>query len=435
MKRNMTLFLVGMSHKSAPVDVRERMGIGRESIERFLRGLLTSPDIGECLVLSTCNRVEMLGLSPDVSAAVDHAIEYLGAFHGKKPSSMKDYFYIKEGPEAVRHVLRVSSSLDSMVVGEPQILGQVKDSYRAATASDTSGPVLNRLLHRAFFTAKRVKNETGIASRPVSVSSAALWLCEEALGGPSGKRILMVGAGDMGEETLKQFACAQPGEILITNRTRSRAEALCERFVGRYVAWENLPEAVGSADIVISCTGSDRPIITAPMVARAVEGRNGRPLAIIDIAVPRDVDRAVGDIAGVSLYNIDSLNAVVKRNITERESDAVRSERIVEEETAKFMAWFDSLDLVPTIVLLRRKLKMIGEEEVRKTLASWDGLTDVQAKRVTLLVDAVINKILHDPTVYLKRDAQAAGKSTVELIRGLFALDGEDADDQDRHEE
>jgi glutamyl-tRNA reductase len=170
------------------------------------------------------------------------------------------------------------------------------------------------------------------------------------------------------------------------------------------------------------------------MVVRAIEGRNGRRLAIIDIAVPRDVEEAVGDIAGVSLYNIDSLNAVVKKNITERESEAARSERIVEEETAKFMAWFDSLDLVPTIVLLRRKLKMIGEEEIRKTVASWEGLGDDDARRLTFLVDAVINKILHDPTVYLKGDANAMGKSTVELIRGLFALDGEDADDQDRHE-
>ena len=434
MKRNMTIFLVGMSHKSAPVDVREKMGIGQESIEHFLRGLATSPDIDECLVLSTCNRVEMLGLSPDVSAAVKHAIEYLGAFHGRDPSRMKHYFYIKEGSDAVRHVLRVSSSLDSMVVGEPQILGQVKDSYRAATTSDTSGPVLNRLLHRAFFTAKRVKNETGIASRPVSISSAALWLCEEALGGPSGKSVLMIGAGEMGEETLKQLACAQPGQIFIANRTRVKAQALCERFVGKYVAWEHLAEAVGSADIVITCTGSQRPIITAPMVVRAIEGRNGRRLAIIDIAVPRDVEEAVGDIAGVSLYNIDSLNAVVKKNITERESEAARSERIVEEETAKFMAWFDSLDLVPTIVLLRRKLKMIGEEEIRKTVASWEGLGDDDARRLTFLVDSVINKILHDPTVYLKGDANAMGKSTVELIRGLFALDGEDADDQDRHE-
>jgi glutamyl-tRNA reductase len=431
-KRNLTLFLVGMSHKSAPVDVRERMGIGRESVERFLKGLATSPDVDECLVLSTCNRVEILGLAPDVSAAVTRAISYLGSFHGRDPGAMKDYFYIKEDREAVRHVLRVSSSLDSMVVGEPQILGQVKDSYRAATASDTSGPVLNRLLHRAFFTAKRVKNETGIASRPVSVSSAALWLCEESLGGPSGKSILMIGAGEMGEDTLKHFACVQPREIRIANRTRATAQQLCERFVARYVVWEEIGEAIGSADIVISCTGSDRPIITVPMIKKTLADRNGRHLAIIDIAVPRDVEPAVGDLAGVSLYNIDSLNAVVKKNITERESDAVRSERIVEEETAKFMGWLDSLDLVPTIVLLRRKLKLIGDEEVRKALSSWEGLGDEEARRVRLLVDSIINKILHDPTVFLKRDVQGAGRSTVELIRGLFALNGEDADDQDR---
>jgi len=431
-KRNMTLFVVGMSHKSAPVDIREKMGIGQESIEIFLKGLATSPDIDECLVLSTCNRVEIVGLSPDVSAAVKHAISYLGSFHGRNPSAMKDYFYIREDRDAVRHVFRVSSSLDSMVVGEPQILGQVKDSYRAATASETSGPVLNRLLHRAFFTAKRVKNETAIASRPVSVSSAALWLCEESLGGTSGKSIFMIGAGEMGEETLKQLACAQPGEICIANRTREKAQALCERFVGTYVPWDDLPEAVGLADIIITCTGSQRPIITQPMVQRVMEGRNGRPLAIIDIAVPRDVEQAVGDITGVSLYNIDSLNAVVKNNITERESDAVRSERIVEEETNKFMGWLDSLDLVPTIVLLRKKLKLIGEEEVDKTLASWENPTEDEIRRLRFLADSIINKVLHDPTVYLRRDAQAAGASTVEMIRGLFALNGEDGDDQDR---
>lgn len=433
-KRNMTLFVVGMSHKSAPVDVREKMGIGQDSIEKFLKGMVSSPDIDECLVLSTCNRVEILGLSPDVTAAVTYAISYLGSFHDRDPFAMKKYFYIREDREAVRHVLRVSSSLDSMVVGEPQILGQVKDSYRAATASDTSGPVLNRLLHRAFFTAKRVKNETAIASRPVSVSSAALWLCEQSLGGPEGKSILMVGAGEMGEETLKHFACGQPGEIHITNRTREKAQALCERFVGTYVPWENLTEAIGSSDIVITCTGSKRPIITAPMVAGAIEGRNGRPLAIIDIAVPRDVEQAAGNIAGVSLFNIDSLNEVVTRNKTERESDAARSERIVEEETDKFMGWLDSLDLVPTIVLLRRKLKLIGDEEVTKMLASWENPTDEEVRRVRLLADSIINKVLHDPTVYLRHDAQAAGTSTVDLIRDLFALGGEDADDKDRDE-
>jgi glutamyl-tRNA reductase len=204
--------------------------------------------------------------------------------------------------------------------------------------------------------------------------------------------------------------------------------------VGTYVAWENLAEAVGSADIVITCTGSAQPIITAPMVTRALKGRNGRPLAIIDIAVPRDVEQAVGDIAGVSLYNIDNLNEVVKRNISERESDAVRSERIVDEETDKFMGWLDSLDLVPTIVLLRRKLKLIGDEEVNKTLASWERPTEEEIRRVRFLAESIINKVLHDPTMYLKHDAQTAGSSTVELIRDLFALDGEDADDHNRDE-
>jgi glutamyl-tRNA reductase len=434
MKRDVTIFLVGMSHKSAPVDVRERMGIGQESIERFLKGLRASPDIDECMVLSTCNRVEIVGLSPDVRRAVGGAIAYLGAFHGRDPAAMEKYFYIKEGKEAVRHVFRVGSSLDSMVVGEPQILGQVKDSYRAATASQTSGPVLNRLLHRAFFTAKRVKNETDIASRPVSVGSAAVWLCEETLGGVSGRRVLMIGAGEMGEDILKNLSGRGPKQIRVANRTREHAEGLCARFSAGVVPWEELEGGLSDADIVITCTGSERPIISETMVGRVMGQEPGRRLALIDIAVPRDVADDAGDIAGVSLFNIDDLNTVIQNNRNERESDAVLSERIIEQETAKFMRWFESLDVVPTIVLLRRKLRKIGEEEIRKTVSSWEDVTEGEVRRLSLLVDSVINKILHDPTVYLKQDEGGSGMSLGEAVRGLFGLDGEDDDDTDRDE-
>jgi glutamyl-tRNA reductase len=434
------IFVVGMSHKSAPVDVREKMGLSKDSIEKFLEGLKEFSEITECVFMSTCNRVEVLGCAVDVDKAVESSISYLGRFHGRVPEAMREYFYIKEGREAVEHVFSVASSLDSMVVGEPQILGQVKDSYRAATSADATGLILNRLMHRAFFAAKRVKNETDIASRPVSISSAAVWLAEETLkgiSGISGKEVFLIGAGEMAEETLRNLSCCDIGAVHITNRTFATALSLADKFCAKATPWEEIPDILKSADIVICSTGSEKPIITRSMVEEAVLDRGERPMTIIDIAVPRDVEDSVGDIEGegVSLFNIDDLDSVIKKNLKEREDVAGDCKRIIAEESDKFTRWLESLEVVPTIVSLREKLEKIGEEEMNKVVSSWKEINDVEREAVKRLTSSIINKILHDPTVYLKKESWLAGDMTIDLVKGILGLsEDQNEEDQDRDE-
>ncbi len=416
------IFVVGINHKTAPVDVRERMGINPESMEKFLYGLSEFDEISECLVLSTCNRVEILGCAEETNKAVNSSVNYLGLFHGRNPKDMKDFFYIKEGSEAVSHVFRVTSALDSMVIGEPQIFGQVKDSYRAAVCARTTGIILNRLMHRAFFAAKRVKNETEISTRPVSIGSAAVWLAEDTLGGVSGKNILMVGAGEMSEDTLKNLFCYDVRSISVVNRTWDTALKISEKFNAKAIPWDDLHTAIEKSDIVITSTGSKDKIITKSLMNEVMVKRSKRPMAIIDIAVPRDVDDGVKEIEGVSLFNIDDLDGVIKENLRKRGDQAKSSDKIIEEESEKFMRWMESLDLVPTIVSLRDKFKRIGKEELKKTISTWDDITEEEKKRLHRLTSSVINKILHDPTVYLKKEASEGGVITKSLINELFGL-------------
>ena len=427
------IFVVGMSHKSAPVDVREMMGLSNDSVNQFLEGFKEFSEIKECVFISTCNRVEILGCTVDVDKAVESSISYLGNVHGRVPEKMKEYFYIKEGKEAIEHVFGVASSLDSMVVGEPQILGQVKDSYRAATSAEATGVILNRLMHRAFFAAKRVKNETDLASRPVSISSAAVWLAEDTLKDISGKVVFMIGAGEMGEETLRNLIGYDVGSVLIANRTYENALSLSDRFKAKAVAWDKISETMSKSDIVICSTGSKEPIITKSMVEEAMLSRGGNPMTIIDIAVPRDVEDSVGDIDEVSLFNIDDLDTVIKRNIREREGVAESCKKIIDEESEKFTSWLDSLDVVPTIVSLREKLEGIGADEMNKVISSWKDINEVERETVKRLTSSIINKILHDPTVYLKKEAWLAGDMTIDLVKGILGLsENQNENNQDR---
>lgn len=431
--KSVDIFVVGMNHKTAPVDVRERMGISPESMEEFLYGLSEFDEISECLVLSTCNRVEILGCAEDTKRAVDSSVNYLGLFHGKRHKEINNFYYIKEGSEAVSHVFRVTSALDSMVIGEPQILGQVKDSYRAAVCARTTGIILNRLMHRSFFAAKRVRNETEISSRPVSIGSAAVCLAEDTLGDISGKSILMVGAGEIGEETIKNLFCYDVRSMSVVNRTLETASKIAEKFNAKAIPWDDLHTALVKSDIVITSTSSKDKIITKSMMNEVMKKRSKKPMAIIDIAVPRDVDHSVKEIEGISLFNIDDLDGVIKENLKMREDQAKSSEKIIGEESDKFTQWMESLDFVPTIVSLRDKFKRIGKEELKKTISTWDDITEEERKRLHRLTSSVINKILHDPTVYLKKEAPGGGGITKSFINELFGLiEGCGEENQDR---
>ncbi|MBN1883277.1 MAG: glutamyl-tRNA reductase [Deltaproteobacteria bacterium] len=436
--RKVEIFVVGMSHKTAPVEVRERMELRLDLIKDFLVGLKEFAEITECVVLSTCNRVEILGCAFDVDRAVESSISYLGRFHGKDPQGMRKFSYIHRGAEAIAHIFQVASALDSMVVGEPQILGQVKDSYRSATTAETTGLILNRLMHRAFFTAKRVKNETAISSRPVSVSSAAVWVAEEVLGNLDGSRILVIGAGEMSEDTLQHLCGRCPKDAVIVNRTFKTARDLAERFsrIGaRALPWEEMESALVEADVVVASTGSQEPVITDRMLHRVMEGRAQRPIVLIDIAVPRDVAPSVSDIPGVSLYNMDDLEDVVSRNIALRAEDADRARAIVEEETAKFSEWLKSLDMVGTIISLREKLMRIGKDEMEKLIVSWGGLDENKREKLEHMTTSIIKKILHDPTVYLKREPWLGSEMTINVVKGLLGLADEEYDEDQNWDE
>ena len=436
--REVEIFVVGMSHKTAPVEVRERMELRLDLIKDFLVGLKEFAEITECVVLSTCNRVEILGCAFDVDRAVESSISYLGRFHAKDPVGMRKYTYIHRGEEAISHMFQVASALDSMVVGEPQILGQVKDSYRAATGAETTGLILNRLMHRAFFTAKRVKNETAISSRPVSVSSAAVWFAEETLGSLDGARILVIGAGEMGEDTLVYLCDRNPADIAIVNRTFETARDLAERFsrIGaRALPWEEMESALIGADVVVASTGSEEPVITDTMMQQVMNRRNRRPIVLIDIAVPRDIAPAVVEIPGVTLKNMDDLEDVVSRNARLRSEDADLARDIIEEETAKFSEWLKSLDMVGTIISLREKLMRIGKNEMEKLVVSWGGLEEDKREKLEHMTTSIIKKILHDPTVYLKREPWLGSEMTINVVKGLLGLADEEYDEDQNWDE
>jgi glutamyl-tRNA reductase len=436
--REVEIFVVGMSHKTAPVEVRERMELRLDLIKDFLGGLKEFSEITECVVLSTCNRVEILGCAFDVDRAVESSISYLGRFHGKDPQGMRNYSYIHRGEEAISHIFQVASALDSMVVGEPQILGQVKDSYRAATGAETTGLILNRLMHRAFFTAKRVKNETAISSRPVSVSSAAVWVAEEVLGDLDGARILVIGAGEMGEDTLQYLCDRRPADAVIVNRTFDTAQNLAGRFsrIGaRALPWDELESALAGSDVVVASTGSPEPVITDDIMRRVMEKRNQRPVVLIDIAVPRDIASSVSKIPGVTLYNMDDLEDVVSRNARLRAEDADQAHAIIQEETAKFSEWLKSLDMVGTIISLREKLMRIGKDELEKLVGSWGGLEEDKKEKLEHMTTSIIKKILHDPTVYLKREPWLGSELTINVVKGLLGLADEEYDEDQNWDE
>jgi glutamyl-tRNA reductase len=338
-------------------------------------------------------------------------------------AELKRCLYVHRDREAVRHLFRVAASLDSLVMGEPQILGQVKEAYRRAVDHHATGVLLNRLVHHALRTAKRVRTETGIAGNAVSVSYAAVELAKKIFGGLQGKTILLVGAGEMSELAARHLLRQGVERILIANRTYARAEELAEAFQGTPVAFDRLPEVLPEVDIVIASTGAPGYVVTAEMVAAALRRRRNRLLFLIDIAVPRDIDPAAGEIENVYLYNIDHLQDVVDANRETRLAEAKKAEGIVAEEVAVFEAWFNALAVVPTIVALRGKMEGIVRGELERSAHWLGGLSAEERSRIEGLAAAVVNKILHDPIAGLKEES--IGKDElpyVAAVRRLFKL-------------
>jgi len=417
------ILLIGINHKTAPVELRECLAFTEDESESALGALSRKPHIEEVLLFSTCNRVEVLVVTANKAAAIDATKDYIAEANNIPRKEFEDSLYIHEGDEAVRHIFRVASSLDSMVVGEPQILGQVKDAYRMATEAKASGVILNRLLHRTFLVAKRIRTETGIGDHAVSISYAAVELERKIFGSLEGKNVLLVGAGEMAELAVEHLIRNRVGKIYVANRTFENGVELARRFNGQAIRFEEILDSLQLVDIIISSTGSPDYVITRDQVKGVIRIRRNRPIFFIDIAVPRDIDPRVNRLTNSYVYDIDDLQGVIEENIEDRQREAIKGERIVDEAVIRFREWYASLEVVPTIVALRNKLESIAETEIKKTLQS-NKIPESSIGAIQKMAGSLINKIMHDPMVYLKNDSMPGDKAKhIDTVRKLFKLD------------
>ncbi len=418
------IVLLGLNHKTAPVALRERLAFSKEDAAYAMEALIKYKEISEVLLFSTCNRVEILLVTDDGSGAAELAKSVVSELKDVTVSQFEAALYTYSGEDAVRHVFRVTSSLDSMMVGEPQILGQIKDAYQMATLKKSSGVMLNRLLHRAFFVAKRIRSETGIGDNAVSISYAAIELGRKIFGTLEGKKVLLIGAGEMAELAVEHLIRNRAGDILVANRTFERGVDLAKKFNGKAIRFEEISESLKFIDIIISSTGSPDFVIKRDQVKQVMRSRRNQSLFFIDIAVPRDIDPDINRLNNSYVYDIDDLKGVIEENIEERNKEAVKGERIVDEAVISFQKWYDNLAVVPTIVDLRKKMEMIAKAEVDKTLQSLNQLSKEDSQSIYRMVDALVNKIMHNPTLHLKGSGCHKDKSThIDITRKLFKLD------------
>jgi glutamyl-tRNA reductase len=427
-----TIVDIGMNHQTAPVELRELVAFGRDDADEVVNAIRLVKDIKEFIVLSTCNRVEILFTTERQKEAKESVIEFLCHLSGITRSELEPALYIHENQDAIRHMFRVGASLDSMIVGEPQILGQVKEAYRTAVDRKSSSVILNRLMHRTFSLAKKIRTETAIAGSPVSISFAAVELAKKIFGDLQGKTCLLMGAGEMAELVARYLLNSRIAKILVTNRTFSRAVKLADQFHGKAVSFDEIDDQLLATHIVITSTSSQEPIITSDQVRMAMRGRKNKPLFFIDIAVPRNVEPQVNEIDNVYVYDIDDLRGIVELNMSQRRGEAVKAERMVDEEVIRFSEWLRTLDVVPTIVALKDKCERICRNELKKTLSSFGDLTPKQRKGVENLTASISKKILNDPILFLKRkEARASRDLYLDVARKLFHLD-QNNDDTNR---
>lgn len=421
------ILLIGLNHKSAPVEVRECLAFNPVESVEATAALKRIEGVAEAVLISTCNRVEALLVSPQPEQAIAATKAFLAAHKNIALDSFQDHLYLHRGDEAIKHVFRVGASLDSMVVGEPQILGQIKEAYRVATEEKTSGPILNRLLHKTFFVAKRIRTETGIGDNAVSISYAAIELARKIFGGLEEKEVLLVGAGEMAELAVEHLLRQRSGAISVANRTFERAVELAGRYKGTALRFEEILDALERVDIIISSTGAPGVVIERQQVKGVMRKRRNRPLFFIDIAVPRDIDPAINRLNNAYVYDIDDLKGVVDENIEDRQREALRAERMIDEATIHFKRWHQSLEVVPTIVALRTQFDAVARTETQKALQALEHLSEADRKAIERMTHAITQKLLHGPTRFLKSNGCQAGRSeaaaAIDITQKLFELD------------
>ncbi len=417
------IILIGVNHKTAPVSLREKLSFSEEETLTALETLRQHPGIKEILIFSTCNRTEILYVAAQ-SGTVDVLIAFVSGFKKVPPSEFVPALYIHRKDDAVRHLFRVASSLDSMMVGEPQILGQIKQAYRTAVKAGTSRVLLNRMMHKSFSVAKKVRKETGIGDNAVSISYAAIELAHKIFSDLSTKTVMLLGAGEMAELAVEHLISHNVGQIRVSNRTFENAVSLAQRFKGRALGFEERIDALSEVDIIISSTGATDYVITADQVRKAMKKRKYRTLFFIDIAVPRDIDPKINELSNVYVYDIDDLKTVVASNIQQREQETVKAERFVSEAVIRFRHWLDSLSTVPTIKALNDKMTAIVEMECNKTLAHLPHLPEPDRDAIRRMTRAIAAKAIHDPIMFLKHTGGHRDDSLyLNVARQLFNLD------------
>jgi glutamyl-tRNA reductase len=420
------LLALGVSHKTAPVELRERLALTDAQAADFLRDLRGTADVHEAVAISTCNRTELYLVVGDPVEGESTALAMLSTRAGIRPTALAQAIYSHRNCDAARHLYRVAAGLESMIIGENEIQGQVKRAYETALRKDTTGPLTSRLFKAALATGKRVRTETGIGERQLTLPAVAVALAREQLGDLDRREVVILGTGETSELTARALADSGVHTVFVANRRRDRAIALARRYGGASVNFDELPQALGQADIVLAATASPHLLLEARELSEVMLARQARPLLLIDLAVPRDIDSACAEIEGVSLYDIDDLQAVIARNRKVRQAEARKAEGIIEEEIQQFATWLGSLEVLPTLAALRARANEIAAQVVRENAGKWESASSRDQDRVEALVQAVVNRLLHDPTVRLKELRDDRVHLRTAIVRELFGLQVEE---------
>jgi glutamyl-tRNA reductase len=416
------LLAIGISHKTAPVEVRERLALPEARASEFMRDLRGAADVHETVAVSTCNRTELYLVVGDPVEAESSVLTMLARQAGIRPTELTGVIYSHRNCDAARHLYRVVSGLDSMLVGEAEIQGQVKRAYEAALANETTGPLTNRLFRAALETGKRVRTETAVGEGQLSLPGAAVALARERMGAIQGRTVVIMGTGETSELTARALADSGAVTVFVANRRRDRALSLARRYRGTSVPLDELPDTLLRADIVVAATASPHLLLEVREIAEVMAAREGRPLLLIDLAVPRDIDAACAGLDGVSLYDIDDLQAVASRNRKVRQAEARRAEGIIEEEIQRFAAWLGALEVLPTLVALRAHGTEIAAQVLDENRGKWESASARDLERIDAIARTVVNRVLHEPTLQMKDMHDDRIHARMALVRDLFGL-------------
>jgi glutamyl-tRNA reductase len=416
------LLAIGVSHKTAPVEVRERLALPEGRVGEFLRDLRGAAEVHEAVAISTCNRTELYLVVGDPVEAESTVLAMLARQAGIRPTGLASAIYSHRNCEAARHLYRVTAGLESMIVGEAEIQGQIKRAYETAQGRETVGPLTNHLFTAALAAGKRVRTETAIGERHLSLPGVAVALGRDRLGDLAGRQVMIVGTGETSELTARALADSGCATTFVATRRRDRAISLAQHYHGTSVSFDELPSALEVADIVLAATASPHLLIEARELSEVMEARSHRPLLLIDLAVPRDIDAACAELDGVSLFDIDDLEAVVAGNRKVRQAEARQAEGIIEEEIQRFAAWLGSLEVLPTVAALRERALTIADALLAENRGKWESASDRDLERVQALAQSLVNRILHAPTVRMKELRDDRVHARMALVRELFDL-------------